>query len=206
MCVRDNDQAEKSGGGSGRAGEKKKKCRIEFFSSSVLRFFTSSPLSSSSTEQNTRHAWHILSDWMSFRGQITFSNAIKRDTVCQWAYACVCACVLACDVSVSLQISVRIESLDSFFLFFFSAWHFLWKSVASFLYCANFTYGRAGLCFRAWAPNEHVRYHSPFTIPIYLLIYHIIFLSFFAFFLCFTLWCMECCCDKISPPISYQLI
>lgn len=194
----------------GGRGEEKVSHRIFLFVCfAILSFIAAVVIAVVVDEQSTRHAWHILSDWMSFRGQITFSNAIKGDTVCKRAYVWACArvCVsLACDVSLFFQSKSQFVSNHwNRFSSFCSAWH-LWKSVASFLCCTNFH-----LAARVFVSTHELRmstfviiHHSLSHILTYLSHY---FFLFFSFFRCFCVWVSYgVFCDKISPPISYQLI
>lgn len=89
---------------SGRERRKEKRKSVASNFSLLLPFFVCRRC-----RRNTRHAWHILSDWMSFRGQITFSKAIKRRCVtkllCVYVYMFACVCVWRLSFIANLSLS-----------------------------------------------------------------------------------------------------
>lgn len=156
---------------SGRERRKEKRKSVASNFSLLLPFFVCRRC-----RRNTRHAWHILSDWMSFRGQITFSKAIKRRCVtkllCVYVYMFACVCV--CDVSLSLQISVY----RSWIFFCVRVYSLFW--LAFLKICRLFSLTPIYLVFHCFKNEAHAHsflFASSIShIHIYTLIYHICFL------------------------------
>lgn len=186
-------RAREGGGRKWSRKEEKVSHRIFLFVCFAILYFIVAVVVVVHNEQNRAHDMHDTYypiEWV-LEDKLLFPMLLRKThTVCGWAL--VSLCVLACDVSVSIQISVRIEAGFVFPpIFLFACDNSENLSSLYFVSIVPISPIVAWSLFQGMSsPNEHVRYHSPFTIPIYLLIYHIIFFSFFSFFLCFTRRCV----------------
>lgn len=211
MCAPTIKRKRAGDGGGRKRSRKEEKVshRIFLFVCFAILYFIVAVVVVVHNEQNRAHDMHDTYypiEWV-LEDKLLFPMLLRKThTVCGWAL--VSLCVLACDVSVSIQISVRIEAG---FVFPVCLRQF-WKSVVSLLclYCTNFTYSLTGLCFKAWAlrMSTFVIIHhslSPYTYLSITLFSSLFFLSFFVLLggVCVLYGVF---CDKISPPISYQLI